>query len=49
MRDEYPPFRLDTGGIDPGSAPAVPPVGPPDHDGELASVTADAELDMEVH
>lgn len=25
MRDEYPPFRLDAGGIDPGSVPAVPP------------------------
>jgi hypothetical protein len=24
MRDEYPPFRLDLGGIDPGSIPAVP-------------------------
>lgn len=24
MRDEYPPFRLDTGGIDPGSAKASP-------------------------
>jgi hypothetical protein len=28
MRDEYPPFRLDTGGTDPGSVPAPPP--PPD-------------------
>jgi len=30
MRDEYPPFRLDTGGTDPGTAPAVlvPPAGP---------------------
>src|SRR5919202_165250 len=25
MTDEYPPFRLDQGGIDPGSAPAFPP------------------------
>ena len=25
MRDEYPPFRLDTGGLDPGSFPTVPP------------------------
>ncbi|HET7311183.1 MAG TPA: DUF4389 domain-containing protein [Mycobacteriales bacterium] len=24
MRDEYPPFRLDTGGTDPGSVEAVP-------------------------
>ena len=24
MRDEYPPFRLDTGGTDPGSVPATP-------------------------
>ncbi|MFL6163801.1 MAG: DUF4389 domain-containing protein [Jatrophihabitantaceae bacterium] len=28
MRDEYPPFRLDTGGADPGSQPLLPP--PPD-------------------
>ncbi|HET8684827.1 MAG TPA: DUF4389 domain-containing protein [Micromonosporaceae bacterium] len=30
MRDEYPPFRLDTGGADPGTVPAVPvaPAGP---------------------
>jgi len=24
LRDEYPPFRLDSGGLDPGSVPAVP-------------------------
>ena len=24
MRDEYPPFRLDQGGIDPGSLPPAP-------------------------
>ncbi|WP_245887571.1 DUF4389 domain-containing protein [Geodermatophilus tzadiensis] len=29
MTDRYPPFRLDTGGIDPGSAPAVPTPPPP--------------------
>jgi hypothetical protein len=33
MRDEYPPFRLDVGGADPGSVPAglppSPPPGPP--------------------
>ena len=28
MRDEYPPFRLDTGGPDPGTVPVTPP--PPD-------------------
>ncbi len=28
MRDEYPPFRLDPGGEDPGSIPAAPPVQP---------------------
>lgn len=34
MRDEYPPFRLDTGGPDPGTVPVpVPPV-PDDRDGE---------------
>jgi hypothetical protein len=37
MRDEYPPFQLDTGGIDPGSIPAVPPPpAPPDRSGEFA-------------
>ena len=37
MRDEYPPFRLDTGGTDPGSFPAVPPpAGPsPERTGQL--------------
>jgi hypothetical protein len=28
MRDEYPPFRLDSGGPDPGSIPAVPAPAP---------------------
>ncbi len=31
VRDEYPPFRLDQGGTDPGSAPPEPdPVRPQD-------------------
>lgn len=29
MRDEYPPFRLDNGGTDPGSLPLLPPPPPP--------------------
>ncbi len=29
MRDEYPPFRLDNGGTDPGNLPVVPPQVPP--------------------
>jgi hypothetical protein len=29
MRDEYPPFRLDAGGTDPGSMPVPPPSPPP--------------------
>jgi hypothetical protein len=29
MTDRYPPFRLDQGGIDPGSTPAIPPPPPP--------------------
>ncbi len=29
MTDRYPPFRLDQGGTDPGSAPAVPLAPPP--------------------
>jgi Domain of unknown function (DUF4389) len=36
MRDEYPPFRLDTGGTDPGN---VPPPPPPDRTGDLASAS----------
>jgi hypothetical protein len=28
MRDEYPPFRLDTGGSEPGTTPPSPPSGP---------------------
>jgi hypothetical protein len=39
MRDEYPPFRLDPGGADPGSVPAVPLAPPPlpERDRELIS------------
>jgi hypothetical protein len=29
MTDRYPPFRLDQGGTDPGSGPAVPTPPPP--------------------
>src|SRR3954463_15943213 len=35
MTDRYPPFRLDQGGIDPGSAPAIP--GPPPPSGTPVS------------
>jgi len=35
MRDEYPPFRLDMGGTDPGTAPTPPPPGPPAQPSEL--------------
>jgi uncharacterized protein DUF4389 len=35
MRDEYPPFRLDMGGTDPGHQPAIPPAPAPDRGGEL--------------
>jgi hypothetical protein len=34
LRDEYPPFRLDTGGTDPGSIPVSPPP-QPNRTGEL--------------
>ena len=30
MRDEYPPFRLDQGGTDPGHSPGSAPESPPD-------------------
>jgi hypothetical protein len=36
MRDEYPPFRLDTGGSDPGTVSAVPPAPPPDRSGYVS-------------
>jgi hypothetical protein len=35
MRDEYPPFRLDNGGTDPGSMPVPPPPPAPEKAGEL--------------
>jgi hypothetical protein len=35
MRDEYPPFRLDVGGPDPGSVAAVPPAPEPVPGGAL--------------
>lgn len=37
MRDEYPPFRLDMGGPDPGSVAPTPPRGP-DRDAETVPV-----------
>jgi hypothetical protein len=40
MRDEYPPFRLDSGGIDPGSVPASPTPAPPDRSGDLIGTSA---------
>jgi hypothetical protein len=39
MRDEYPPFRLDLGGTDPGSVPVPPPL-PPDDRAALAGAAA---------
>ena len=38
MRDEYPPFRLDTGGTDPGSLPTLPPSPSPTPHGEPVPV-----------
>ncbi|HLF40428.1 MAG TPA: DUF4389 domain-containing protein, partial [Acidimicrobiia bacterium] len=38
MRDEYPPFRLDPGGADPGSVPAEPAPTPDDRSGRLVGV-----------
>lgn len=39
LRDEYPPFRLDSGGTDPGSVPVAPPPPAPDRAGEPVSST----------
>jgi hypothetical protein len=39
MTDEYPPFRLDTGGSEPGSAP--PPAGPAPSDDDAARTEGD--------
>jgi hypothetical protein len=41
MRDEYPPFRLDSGGVDPGSVPVLGPPAPPDRSGELIGSRTD--------
>jgi hypothetical protein len=38
MRDEYPPFRLDMGGTDPGGLPSASP--PPAGPAELAASAA---------
>ena len=35
MRDEYPPFRLDTGGTEPGRGPSGPATGPDDTGAEV--------------
>jgi len=35
MRDEYPPFRFDGGGVDPGNVPVSPPAPSPDGTGVL--------------
>ena len=35
MRDEYPPFRLDSGGIDPGTQLPPPPTATPGIGGQL--------------
>ncbi len=43
MTDRYPPFRLDTGGTDPGTVPASPigppPAAPPPAPATVAAVT----------
>ena len=37
MRDEYPPFRLDTGGSEPGTGPGGPAMGPDETGAEAAT------------
>jgi hypothetical protein len=39
MRDEYPPFRLENGGTDPGTTPVLPPPPAPDRSGEPVAVS----------
>ena len=41
LRDEYPPFRLDNGGPDPGHRQPAPPL--PDRDG-VGQSTRDGQL-----
>jgi Domain of unknown function (DUF4389) len=40
MRDEYPPFRFDGGGTDPGSVPIAPPSPAPDRTGDVVGATS---------
>jgi hypothetical protein len=42
MRDEYPPFRLDSGGLDPGTLPAAPLPPPAGGSTRLPAPSADA-------
>lgn len=40
MRDDYPPFRLDQGGAEPGPGPWTPPGAPPHGDARVAAPPA---------
>ncbi len=40
MRDEYPPFRFDPGGTDPGSLPVGPPAPAPDRAGAVVGTSS---------
>jgi len=46
MRDDYPPFRLDQGGSEPGPGPTPPTGGPPEGDAVVLEPERAEEPDL---
>lgn len=44
MSDDYPPFRLDQGGAEPGPGPSAPPSGPPQGEHRVPDTVVDRDL-----
>jgi hypothetical protein len=44
MSDDYPPFRLDQGGAEPGPGPSAPPSGPPRGEHRVPDTVVDRDL-----